>query len=309
MEPGPRGAARAPRAVRSGRRPAVEDEAERLEILDGGLDGQGEEQPFRGPARPERLELLAARPGVDPGTLLAERAMSADRASSATGPIRRRPKRVSRARTSASWSAAGTVRGEEGRPPPGGTRTVPPDEPLRPPPSRRTGPGDPRPDAVRRTIRGAVRGAARGFVRGPAGSALAERPGERRGQPLDEDRLRPPQRLEPVDLDLEQPEGGVERVGTAGDPRAESASVSKAASMAARSASGSGSTKVASGTSRWALPSGIPRRTPSARASWFASTTGPGSHGRPPRTSGPVGKDRESLEARARASSRGRCGR
>ncbi len=64
--------------------------------------------------------------------------------------------------------------------------------------------------------------------------------------------------------------------------------------------------KVASGTSRWALPSGIPRRTPSARASGFASMTGPGSHGRPPRTSGPGGKG---SKARARASSRGRCGR
>ena len=40
-------------------------------------------------------------------------------------------------------------------------------------------------------------------------------------------------------------------------------SASNAASAAARSASGSGSMKVASGTSRWALPSGMPRRTPS----------------------------------------------
>ena len=76
--------------------------------------------------------------------------------------------------------------------------------------------------------------------------------------------------------------------------------------MVARSASGSGSMKVASGTSRWALPSGIPRRTPSARASGLASTTGPGSHGRPPRMSGPVGKG---SQARARASSSGRWGR
>jgi hypothetical protein len=34
--------------------------------------------------------------------------------------------------------------------------------------------------------------------------------------------------------------------------------------------------------------------------------TGPGSHGRPPSTSGPVGKG---SKARARASARGRCGR
>src|SRR6185437_8955539 len=42
--------------------------------------------------------------------------------------------------------------------------------------------------------------------------------------------------------------------------------------------------------------------------SGLASTTEPGSHGRPPRMSGPVGKDSERLEARARASSMGRCG-
>ena len=89
-------------------------------------------------------------------------------------------------------------------------------------------------------------------------------------------------------------------------PGLNAASASKAASAAARSASGSGSTKVASGASRWALASGIPRRTPSARASGFASMTAPGSHGRPPSTSGPVGKG---SEARAIASSRGRCGR
>ena len=49
----------------------------------------------------------------------------------------------------------------------------------------------------------------------------AEGPAERLDQPLDEDRLRSPQRLEAVDLDLEQPERGIERIGAAGDPRAE----------------------------------------------------------------------------------------
>ena len=51
--------------------------------------------------------------------------------------------------------------------------------------------------------------------------------------------------------------------------------------------------KVASGTSRCALPSAIPRRTPSARAPGSASMTVPGLHGRPPSTSGPgVGRAR-----------------
>ena len=50
----------------------MEDEAERLEVLDRGLDGQGEPEALGGAARPERLELLATGPGVDPGAFLAE---------------------------------------------------------------------------------------------------------------------------------------------------------------------------------------------------------------------------------------------
>src|SRR6266550_3923942 len=50
----------------------------------------------------------------------------------------------------------------------------------------------------------------------------------------------------------------------------------------------------------------MPRRTPMARASGLASMTGPGSHGRPPSTSGPGGKG---SELRARVRPRGRCGR
>ena len=57
----------------------------------------------------------------------------------------------------------------------------------------------------------------------PARISVAGSPAlpERLDQPPDEDRLRSPQRLEAVDLDLEQPERGVERVGAPGDPRAE----------------------------------------------------------------------------------------
>ena len=47
--------------------------------------------------------------------------------------------------------------------------------------------------------------------------------GERRGQALDEDRLGAPQRLEAIDLDLEQPERRVERVAAPGQARAERA--------------------------------------------------------------------------------------
>ena len=50
----------------------MEDEAERLEVLRGGLDGQAEDEALGGAARPERLELLATGPGVDPRALLAE---------------------------------------------------------------------------------------------------------------------------------------------------------------------------------------------------------------------------------------------
>jgi hypothetical protein len=84
------------------------------------------------------------------------------------------------------------------------------------------------------------------------------------------------------------------------------ASASKAASTAAASASGSGSRKAASGASRWALPSGIPRRTPSARAAGSASMTVPSVQGCPPRTTGrSVGKE---SEWRALASRSGRWG-
>src|SRR6186997_647267 len=50
----------------------MEDEAERLEVLDRGLDREGEPETLRRPPRPERLELHAMRPGVDPRAFLAE---------------------------------------------------------------------------------------------------------------------------------------------------------------------------------------------------------------------------------------------
>ena len=50
----------------------VEHEPQRLEVFDRRLDGQGEGQPLRGMAGPERLGLLATRPGVETRPLLPE---------------------------------------------------------------------------------------------------------------------------------------------------------------------------------------------------------------------------------------------
>ena len=50
----------------------MEDEAERLGLGDRRVDRQGEDEPLRRAARPERLELLAPGPGVEPFALLAE---------------------------------------------------------------------------------------------------------------------------------------------------------------------------------------------------------------------------------------------
>ena len=158
----------------------------------------------------ERLELLAAGPGVDPRALLAEPGDERrSAASSATAPIRRSPNRVSRARTSGS-----AVRRPDGcgarnaASPPGGTRTGAS--------GRAEDGGDRRANRVPAMPARIRCGDPRAPVPLPG-----ERAPERRDQPLDEDRLRSPQRLEAVDLDLEQPERGIERVGAPGDPRAE----------------------------------------------------------------------------------------
>ena len=182
----------------------MEHEPERLEVLDRRLDGQGEPETLRSPGAPG----TARSPGRWPGRAAEppsspNRAINADRGSSATAPIRRSPKRVSRARTSGS-----VVRRPDGRSArnaassPGGTTIG------------ASGPGGHRGDR-RREVRAGDR-------RPVAGSHL---PGEglatALGQPLDEDRLRAPQRPEPVDADLEQPERRVERVAAPRQARAE----------------------------------------------------------------------------------------
>jgi hypothetical protein len=62
------GRRRSPRLqlVGEGRSESVEDEAERVELLDRRLDRQTEDQAFRGAARAECRDLLASSPGVDP---------------------------------------------------------------------------------------------------------------------------------------------------------------------------------------------------------------------------------------------------
>ena len=92
-------------------------------------------------------------------------------------------------------------------------------------------------------------------------------------------------------------------------PGLKAASRSRAASSAAASAAGSGSRKTASGESRWALPSGMPRRIPISAAAGLRSRTTPEVQGWPPRTIGPRGKGVECARSqRARVRRSGRWG-
>ncbi len=179
--------------------------------------GSPSREVFRGPARPERLELLAACPGPDPCPFLAEAGDErgpvqlgdrADPAQAEAGEagtdIRIGGEEAGRMRSEEVGLAAGRdeVRGPWSGEDRGDGRAE-------------AGAGDPGPDAA------VVANAGDAAVAvGPA-RTLAQRMAQRPDQPLDEDRLRPPQRLEAVDLDLEQPERRVTRVDAAGDPRAE----------------------------------------------------------------------------------------
>ncbi len=220
-----------------------------------------------------------------------KRATNADRASSAMAPIRRRPNRVSLARTSGSGvSRPDGCGARKAASPPGGTTIG--------------SAGRARTAAIVAAKRVPAIPARISPCMPPAGPVSA-RPSAETSRPM---RIGsgPQSGSRPSIWTSNSPKPGSLASALPATPGLNAASASKAASTIARSASGSGSMKIASGTSRWALPSGIPRRTPRARASGSASTTGPGSHGRPPRMSGPGGKG---SEARARASSSGRCGR
>ena len=213
------------------------------------------------------------------------RATSADRGSSATAPIRRSPNRAEAGPdVRVRGEQRGRQRGEEG-----GLAAGPDDPRLRRrgvgggDRRREPGPGDPRP---------------RGARAGSAPSASTSRPTSSGSLPHS--------RSSPSTWTSSSPNAGSAWSVVPASPGLNRASVSKAASTAAASASGSGSRKAASGASRWALPSGIPRRTPSARAAGSASITVPSVHGWPPRTTGrSVGNE---SEWRARASRSGRWG-
>jgi hypothetical protein len=185
------------------------------------------------------------------------RATSAERGRSATAPIWRSPKRRSRARTSASDERSSAGNGaRKAASPPG------------------------------RTIRGS------GGVVWAAAIVAAKRvpamPG--RGEP---GRIEPsaatsrPTSSGSVPHNRPRPSTWISSSPNAGSvgsvdpasPGLNRASLSKAVSTAAVSASSSGSRKAASGASRWALPSGIPRRMPSARAAGSASRTVPSVQG------------------------------
>ena len=158
---------------------------------------------LRRPARAEGFQLLATGASVDPGTLLAEPGHEggpgkvghgSDPAQPEPGQpgadIRIRGEEAGRMRREELGLAA--RRDEERRPGPGQDGRHGRAEP---------GAGDPGPDLARGRVRGRGRAAL---------SGLAQDAAERLDQPRDQDRLRSPQRLEAVDLDLEQPERGVE---------------------------------------------------------------------------------------------------
>ena len=275
-------------------REPMEDEAERLQLLRWWFDGESQDEAFGGGPRPERVDLLAARTGVDPRALLPEprderragelrhRADPAQPEAGEPGPdvgvlgeeagwVGGEERGLATGRDEDRFAGAGVDRGD-GR--------------------GEAGPGD------AGTDRGAGRGRDSAGLRQGRASTPARRSARTGSAPHNGSR--------PSAWTSNSPNDASAGSVVPASPGLNAARASNAASAAVRSASGSGSTKTASGASRCALPSGIPRRTPSARASRFASMTVPGSHGRPPSTSGPVGKG---SEARAAASARGRCGR
>ena len=94
-------------------------------------------------------------------------------------------------------------------------------------------------------------------------------------------------------------------VWSSATPGLKEASLSRAFSRSATSATGSGSRKSASGAILWAAPSGIPSLTPSSSADRLASRTLPSVHGLPPRT---IGTAANGVEDRLQARRRRRWG-
>ena len=216
------------------------------------------------------------------------RATSALRGSSATGPDPPQPE-PGQAGPDVGIRRAGAptaIGARNPASPPGSTS----------PGDRRARRGRPRPSP-----RTASRRSRRGRRRRPGRAARAHH------EPLDEDRLGAPQPVEPVDLELDQPEGGIGGSVVPASPGLNRASVSKAASTAARVRV---RLRVEEGRLR-----GEPVRAPERHPAPDAERPGrpdrrrspvPSVHGWPPRTTGrSVGND---SERRARASRSGRWG-
>ena len=210
----PRGRGREARAEGHGE--AAEHEPDRLQLGDGGLEGQAEDQALRRATGPEGLDLLAtgARPDLRPSS--PNLATSADAASSATWPIRRRPKRRSLARISPSGVSEAGSGARNAASAPGGTETS--------------------------SSGCAARAATVAAKRVPAMPARAD---PRAAPPGPRRRARPAPARAPTAPRARRsgPPGARRRrrsLGRAGDRGADAARRSKAASSSARSASGLG---------------------------------------------------------------------
>ena len=201
----------------------MEDEAQRLQLVRcaarwavAGRAARGSTRGRNGSISSPRARAWIRAPSSP------NRAMSAERASSATAPTRRSPKRASRARMSGSWvSRPDGYVARNAASPPTGTRIGSPGRAwtaamvaAKRVPAMPARTGEPAGAGGRQRSGHFGRRAARS---GGCGRAPCQHP----GQTLGEDRFRAPQRLEAVGLDLEQPERRVGRVGRPGKTRAE----------------------------------------------------------------------------------------
>ena len=261
----------------------MEDEPKRFELLDWGLDRQPEQESLGGPPRPERIGLLAARPGVQQGTLLAEArdegrpgqlGHRADPAQSEAGQPgadvgvgREETGRVGREERSVV-----TDRDEERLV---GLRMDCRDR------GREPGPGNPRP-------------------RLPGEQSL-----QRAADLFHEHRLGAPQRPESVDLDLEEAKRRIVWIARPGDPRAERSQPLEGGLDDGRVGVG---VRVEEDRLRRQPMRGAERH-PAVYAECPRFGAGVDDHPRRPRLAAEDrGAGRERAEARARMSASGRCG-
>jgi hypothetical protein len=184
-------------------RESTQDEADRLQPDDRLVGGEPQREPFQTAARAERLRLAAVRPIVEPRTDVRPEARYERRARQRADLPDRREAEPGKPGTHVriAREGRGRERGEErgilagghadtrdgGRARAGGGGER----------GREPGPGDPRPRRPREERR-------------ERGTDLREK-----------DRLRPPERLQAVELDLERPERRIGGIDWAGDARAE----------------------------------------------------------------------------------------